>query len=289
MKFKVDSNELGRKLNALLPVVGKNPVLPILEDILFTLNKNTLTLTATDLEMFMQVEIEVQGEEDGSIAIPAKTIATTIKGLHNQTLEFELSNELMKITSAFGSYEITGELAEDFPRVPDLEDLGAKNIVSTTDLLNAIEKTIFCTATDELRPALTGILFTSMELVATDAHKLSRVQLSLNLQEKEFIIPAKVLSLLKSIFRVEDLEIMVAKNHISFSGDSYTLIGRIIDAKFPDYKSILPNNEKQVQVVRQDLLNSLKRVALFANMATTAVVLDIKEDEIIISAEDLDF
>ena len=160
MKFTVASSELQKALTKVNGVVPSKSTLPILENILFVLNKNTLKLVATDLEVSMSANLEVKGAEDGSIAVPAKRILDTVRALPDVQLIFHAdatSNKIKMVTES-GEYNLVGESSEEFPAGPQFK---AENevVLSGSTLGGIISQTIFSVSTDELRPAMTGVLF----------------------------------------------------------------------------------------------------------------------------------
>ncbi len=298
MKFSVSSSELQKKLSLANGVVGANTVLPILEDYLFSLQGNDLTITASNLETTIITSLEVSGEEDGQIAITAKILLDTLKALPEQPVTFDVDDNLkaVTITSAYGKYKLAGDSPEDFPDLPTQED--AQSISLSADLINnALTKTLFATSNDELRMAMQGVYVqieeASVIFVATDAHKL--VKYTFKTEEHEilntFIIPKKGLVLLKNALNSEsEIEMSYNKNNCFFMlGDTQVII-RLIDAKYPDYNAVIPyDNANRLTLERVDFLNSLRRIAIYANKSTNQVVLNITDGSLTISAQDLDF
>lgn len=298
MKFSVSSTELLKRLQIASGAIGSNPVLPILEDFLFTINSNVLTIAATDLETSISTTIDVMSDADGSIAIPAKILLETLKALPQQPITFSINDETYKIeiTSAYGKYGLAGENGEDFPRIPEPDTVDTVSLPAH-NLTQAINKTLFATSNDELRPAMTGVYvqvdFNKMTFVATDAHKLVKYTCTEVASEVStaYIIPKKALNLLKgSLPSTGDVKLSFNKANAFFYFDDTTLVCRLIDARYPDYNAVIPvDNPNMLTLVRSDFQNSLKRIAIYANKTTNQVILDIKETSLTISAQDLDF
>jgi len=160
MNFIVSSSYLLKNLNAIGGVITSNPVVPILENILFEIESGNLTITASDLQTSVMVELQVESKEDGSVAIPAKILIETLKNLPEQPVTFSIDdqNYNIEINSDNGRYKLAGENSADFPKVPEVTD-GYNTIVNSEVLNSAISNTIFSTSTDELRPAMTGVFF----------------------------------------------------------------------------------------------------------------------------------
>ena len=123
MKFTVASNDLQRVLARIIGVVPSKSTLPILENILFDLKKNTLRLSATDLEVSMSASLEVKGSEDGSVTVPAKRLMETIRALSDVSIVFsaDLSSNKIKMITESGEYTLMGESSEEFPALPQFK------------------------------------------------------------------------------------------------------------------------------------------------------------------------
>jgi len=299
MKFSVSSSELLKQLQLAAGSIGSNPVLPILEDFLFTLSGNKLKIAATDLETSITTEIEVMASEsDGSVAVPAKILLDTLKALPQQPITFSINDDnfAIEITSAYGKYRLAGENGEDFPNIPEPESVDTISL-PTNALIQAINKTLFATSNDELRPAMTGVYFqvefNKIVLVATDAHKLVKYtyQDSSSEVSTAFIIPKKALNLLKGALPAgEAVEIAFNKANAFFSFGNTHLVCRLIDARYPDYNAVIPvDNPNTLSISRVDFQNSLKRIAIYANKTTNQVILNINNGSLTVSAQDLDF
>ena len=298
MKFSVSSSDLQKKLSLANGVVGANTVLPILEDFLFVLRGNDLTITASNLETTIITHAEVSGEEDGEIAITAKILLDTLKALPEQPVTFEVDANIraITITSAYGKYKLAGDSPDDFPDLPSEQDSQSLSIHSDM-IQSALTKTLFATSNDELRMAMQGV-FTQIEeseviFVATDAHKLVKYTFKTENQDQTsaFIIPKKGLMLLKNALNNQgEVTLSYNKSNAFFGiGDTQVII-RLIDAKYPDYNAVIPyDNANKLSINRSDFLQSLRRIAIYANKSTNQVVLNITEGSLTVSAQDLDF
>lgn len=299
MKFIVSSSYLLKQLSAINGVITTNPVVPILENFLFEITDGNLTVTASDLQTSMITELQVEAKEDGSIAIPAKILLETLRNLPEQPVTFSIDSNTysIEINSDNGRYKLAGENATDFPKIPTVSDGYAVNMSSEV-LSRAINNTIFATSNDELRPAMTGVFVkldeTNATFVATDSHRLiryRRVDVAADMSHS-MIIPRKALTLLKATLPSELTNVNVEFNasNAFFNFNQVKMICRLIDERFPDYENVIPlDNNNNVVVKKDELLSSLKRIAIYANKTTHQVRLKITGSELMISAEDLDF
>ncbi|MEL6862786.1 MAG: DNA polymerase III subunit beta [Bacteroidota bacterium] len=298
MKFSVSSSDLLKQLQIAGGAIGSNPVLPILEDFLFTIDNNKLSIAATDLETSITTRIDVNADANGSVAIPAKILLDTLKELPQQPITFNVNEDNfgIEITSAYGKYRLAGENGQDFPRIPEPDTVDTIKLPSAT-LTNAINKTLFATSNDELRPSMTGVFFqvdfNKLTFVATDAHKL--VKYTYNTVEGQvstsFIVPKKALNLLKNALPAgDDVTLSFNKANAFFSFGEINLVCRLIDARYPDYNSVIPvDNPHLLTLGRTDFQHSLKRIAIYANKTTNQVILNINAGSLTVSAQDLDF
>lgn len=298
MKFSVSSSELLKQLQIASGAIGSNPVLPILEDFLFKIENKKLTIAATDLETSIATTIDVLADDDFSVAVPAKILLDTLKALPQQPVTFSVNEENhgIEITSSYGKYKLSGENGADFPNIPEADTVDTVKINSQY-LLEAINKTVFATSNDELRPAMTGVYFQvdhdKLTCVATDAHKLVKITTRHLAGEvaTSFIIPKKALNLLKNALPPSDaVTLSFNKANAFFSFGNMHLVCRLIDARYPDYNAVIPvDNPNFMSLNRSDFQNSLKRIAIYANKTTNQVVLDIQDKSLTVSAQDLDF
>ena len=297
MRFEVSSSELLKQLNIASGAINSNPVLPIMEDFLFDVQNNVLTITSTNLETTIITQLAVTADEDGIIAIPAKILLETIKALPEQPITLSVDeNNSVKILSSFGVYKLSGDSAEDFPTPPEEDDVETLSL-NSKKIQKGIVNTIFATSSDELRLAMTGILiqidFTKLHFVATDAHKLVKYTVG-NLSTdiaRSLIVPKKGLNLVKNALSEEcDVVISFNKANIFFSFGRTKIVCRLIDAKYPEYNAVIPvENPFEAIINRKDFLNSLRRIAIYANKSTNQVILNLTKRSMTISAQDLDF
>ena len=299
MKFIVNSAYLLKQLSNINGVITTNPVVPILENFLFELDKGSLTVTASDLQTSMITELQVESKEKGSIAVPARILLDTLKNLPEQPVTFSIdeSTYSIEIISDNGRYKLSGENATDFPKVPNVSnDFTAE--LSSEVLSRAINNTIFATSNDELRPAMTGVYVNLGEknttFVATDGHRLVRYRRTDVKSDNgnAIIIPRKALNLLKATLPTENTDVSVNFNmsNAFFKFGNIRMICRLIDERFPDYENVIPSgNNIKMTISRTDLLGALKRISIYANKTTHQVRLKITGSELQISAEDLDF
>lgn len=296
MKFTVLSSDLQKALSKIIGVVPAKSSMPILENIFFMLDGKNLMLSATDLELYSSVTLEVNGSEDGSITVPAKRLADTMRALPDTSLVFHADMESNKITliTETGEYNITGVAGEEFPKYPEISESKSTTIDGSI-LRNAINKTMFAVSKDELRPSLMGVLFRfredSLTAVSTDGHRLAKYEKhSLpSPVETDVIIPAKALAALLKLTESGEIKIAMNESHVRFTSGSSVLASRVIDETYPNYESVIPqDNNLNMIISREQLLQALRRVSLYANMTTHQIRFSLRENSLTVSAEDID-
>lgn len=299
MNFIISSSTLLKSLQSISGVLSTNNSLPILDNFLFELTGSQLRISASDLENTMKTIVETdEAKEDGRIAIPAKLLLDTLKNFSDQPLSFVIdgSNFGIEISSDYGKYKLVGQNADDFPKSPDIDNPNALTLAGEI-LSNAIDKSLFATGVDELRPVMSGVYCEfdndKLTFVATDAHKLVRYRRTDASASKssDFILPKKPLNLLRqNLSGDEEVKVSYNETIARFNFGSIELTSRLIDGKYPNYEAVIPaENPNVLTVDRMSFLNSIKRVSIFSNKTTHQVKLKVAGSELSISAEDLDF
>ncbi|HCE58499.1 MAG TPA: DNA polymerase III subunit beta [Prolixibacteraceae bacterium] len=302
MKFVVSSTELLSHLASLSRVISSKSTMPILDNFLFHLAESEITITASDLESTLITSLKLDNiEGEGSIAVPAKLFIDTLKEFPEQPLTFQIDDKsyVVEIFSDNGKYSIMGQNAEDYPVLPKLNEEAASSInVSHVALRKGIEKTLFATADDELRPVMNGIYVeltpNFMSFVASDAHKLVRYRRSDAKSDfdSSFILPKKPAGLLKNLLPKEEFDVKIEfdEKNAFFTLSNYKLICRLVEGNYPSYNSVIPTkNPNVMQIDRLQFFNTVKRVSVFSNQASNLIKLNIADNQLVVSAQDIDF
>ena len=298
MKFIVNSTALLRELQKLNGVISSNNTLPILDNFLFDINSNNMTIIASDLETTMMSTISVEADVDGKITIPARILIDTLKTFSNQPLTFIVNTETfgIEMSSEMGNYKLAGQNANEFPKTPKLNGSSITTIKGDI-LANAINKTLFASGNDELRPVMSGMFCElsteQITFVSTDAHKLVKHTRTDIYSDKtaSFILPKKPLTILKNnISENANIKLEFNDTNALFTFNNITIICRLIDGKYPNYEAVIPKeNPNKLTIETASLLSSIKRVSIYANKTTHQIRLKIAGSELQITSEDLDF
>ena len=301
MKFIVSSTALFSHLQAISRVINSKNSLPILDCFLIELQDGTLSMTASDNETTLSTSIEVSDyEEDGRFAVSSKTLLEALKEIPEQPLSFQINSSNLEITVQYqnGKYRLMGQSADEYPQASELNE-GAVQVVMGADILTTgINRSLFATADDELRPVMNGIYFDitteDITLVASDGHKLVRNKTyAAHGEEKAaFILPKKPAKLLKNILPKEqgDVQIGFDDRNATFTLENYRMVCRLIEGRYPNYNSVIPQNNPHKAIIdRASFISALRRVSVFSSQASSLIKLSLSENMMKISAQDIDF
>lgn len=301
MKFTLSSGALNSRLQSLAKVINSKNSLPILDSFLFEVANNSLKITASDSENIMQTTIALdQCEGDGVFAVPSRTILDAVKELSEQPLTFDIDvNALtIKILYQNGIYNFTAQNADEYPRTTAVPDGATLLTIDSSTLADNISRSLFATAQDELRPVMNGIYFDlsadCLAIVASDGHKLVRNQ-NFNIKSDtpaSFILPKKPATLLKNTLSKDGGDVIIKFDdrtaEINFSDTVLTC--RLIEGKYPNYNSVIPqNNPNKMVIDRKALISALRRVLPFSSESSQLVRLSLTAGKLELSAEDIDF
>jgi DNA polymerase-3 subunit beta len=301
MKFVVSSTALSSHLQAISRVINSKNALPILDCFLFELEDGKLSVTVSDSETTMVTSLEVnESDANGSFAVGAKTILDALKEIPEQPLSFEVNVETYEISVQYqnGKYSLVGQNADEYPQSPSLGDNAVRLQMNADLVLTGINRALFATADDELRPVMNGIYFDitteDITFVASDGHKLARSKTfaAKGSERAAFILPKKPASLLKNLLPKESGTITIEfdDRNAVFTLENYRMVCRLIEGRFPNYNSVIPqNNPHKVTIDRLQLISALKRVSIFSSQASSLIKLRMQENLAVISAQDIDF
>ena len=302
MRFTVSSSALSSKLNMLAKVIGSKNSLPILDCFLFQVANGEMSITASDSDNVIKSTLALTDHDgEGEFCVPNRVILDALKELPEQPLHFDVDAAgeavAIKIVYQNGLYNFTGQSAEEYPRTQSMNDACTTISLPTEMLINNISRSLFATANDELRPVMNGIYFDltadALAIVASDGHKLVR---SKNFTIKSespsaFNLPKKPASLLKNILSKDgdDAIIKFDDRSAEIQFTDGVMRCRLIDGRYPNYNSVIPNNPNEVTVDRRGLQSALRRVLPFASESSQLIRFHIESGRFAVSSEDIDF
>lgn len=306
MKIQLQTDILQKKLLFVNRAISTKSQLPILLHLLLETKENTLQISATDLEIGIQVSIPAVIEEEGSITVPAKMFSELIASLPVEKITLQVVNNQLEVTSKKTKTMFQTSKKDDFPKL--FEEKGEEiATIKNSVLKESLSAVVFAASFDAVKPALTGVLISkelhdarqSFLLVATDGYRLSLkktlsedvIQKTNEQQDKldkGILVPARVLREVLGI-KDDDKQIVICisakSNQILFYNDDTLLVGRLIEANFPNYEKIIPQDyETQGFFDREELQKAVKICSIFARETANIVKLSLKKDKIIVSA-----
>lgn len=273
-------------------ITGKS-TMPILEGIYINASKEGLTLIGSDMDVSIETKVDADVIEEGTVVIDSKIFGEIIRKLPNSDVKIEIiESDTVQISCQKSVFNVVYMNYEEFPALPTIDE--EKQIQVPQNILkDMIKSTSFAIAQDETRPILQGILFEmkdkKLNLVALDGYRLAIKTEYLDSDfHIEVVIPGKTLSEVSKI--LEDVESIVnitfTNNHILFNLEKTRIISRLLDGKYVNYNSLLPQEHKLlVEVNKQDLQNGIERASLMAKEGNSNLIkLDVQEDNLVITS-----
>lgn len=289
MKFTVLQQDLLRILQAVSRSVGVRSTLPVLDNLLLSVEDKRLKVAATNLEIGVIKYLPVEVEEVGELTIPAKTLVDLIGGVNSGKVGLQSSGEILTVSSGKFKASLNGIAAVEFPAIPlsstDGISFPKESLLSSSQIL-------FASAVDEGRPVLTGILMTAgngkLDFVATDGFRLAHRQLDLAAAEaaKGFksLIPKRTFEELLRLISEEEVETVKIstsenQNQVVFSLGQTIISSRLIEGNFPNWEKIIPQQIiSRVVVDKEEFIRAIKLAAVFARNEANIVILTLKKN-----------
>ena len=301
MRFTLSSTTLSSHLSTLSKVITNKNAIAILECFLFEVRDGQLILTASDSENVMKATCQLdETDGNGSFAVSSQTILDAVRELPEQPLSFDVDTDklVVKVYYQNGMYNFTVQNAEEYPQTQPLPTNVTRITFDSGVLLANISRTLFATASEELRPVMNGIYFDITPeftaIVASDGSKLVRNR-NFSVRGEgnaSFILPKKPATLLKSVLSKDGGDVVIQFNDrnamINFADG--VLICRLIEGRYPNYNSVIPqDNPNQIRIGRKTLISTLRRVMPFASESSQLVKFVVTQGKIEVSSEDIDF
>lgn len=295
MQFEISREALIKPLQLVTGVVERRQTLPVLSNVLLSLEGELLSITGTDLEVELIGRVSVEpGAIDGDVTVPARKLMDICKSLPDSaSLKFELAEGKIVIRSGRSRFSLSTLPPSDFPNVE--ESSGAVEFsISSQKLKSMLDSTSFAMAQQDVRYYLNGLLVEVsadyLRVVATDGHRLAMDTEMMGITVAEImqvIVPRKgIIELARLLSDGDDeVSIVIGSNHIRATTESVTFTSKLVDGKFPDYDRVLPKGgDKTIVAVRNDLRQSLNRTAILSNEKFRGIRLLLSNNEVKILA-----
>lgn len=274
MRIICTQENLNHGLSIVSQAVGTDATLPVLANVLIQTENGQLKLSGTDIKTGITVKIRGKVEEAGSVTVPAKLLAEYVRSLPQENINLHSQDKILKISCGDFNASLNGIDPDEFPLIPKIKN---KQIcsVNASDLVQMISKVVFAAASDESRPELAGIFlsFTDNQLVlaATDSYRLAEGIIGgakIEGKPQKAIVPARTFTELLHIIgqdTEEKITISLSENEMMFEYGDSSLVTRLVEGQYPDYKQIIPDSfQTQACYDRDQLLQSIKVTGLFA-------------------------
>ncbi len=297
MKFKCSQKALASALNIVNKAVSPNNTLPVLNNILVTVEGKKVTFSATNLEIAIRTVIDADVVNEGSMTVPAKIFTSYIGLLKDGDVELKLEDGMsLAIKASHSETKVKGISSEEFPLIPKVEDATTYEI-PVANFKDAVNQVAFAASSNAVRPVLTGVLFRfkkdELRMVATDSYRLSEKVLKLGAtvkEESDCIVPARTVTELGKILSSAkgNVEVNVSNNQVLFKIGDTTLTSRLIEGHFPDYEKILPKEYKtKTEIDANELGLAVKKVSLFVQETNNNIKLSFTNDgKLVVSTDE---
>ena len=291
MKVRVPLSELNHKMNAISGVVPGKTTMPILSTVLMSAENGIFSISATDLDISVTSKVNGTVTEEGKIAVPAKKLTEIVKSLAGDEVALDTEGDKLTLSCGKSRFVMNARSAEDFPKLPKQE--GKTSFAIDPEIVGElVQKTTYAVSTDLTRPALCGVLWEvdrkGISMVATDGHRLAKVEIALDLgsvQKMDVIVPPKALGTMRIYAEGEkEVRISIGENSISFDMKETTIYSRLLEGPFPNYQRVIPaKNEKELVVSRAALAEATKRVSILSDTLTKQVVFSIGKTKLVLN------
>jgi DNA polymerase III subunit beta len=289
MKLQVTQENLAKALNTVARVASGRNTLPILSNVLLKTTKNRLSISATNLDIAITHFIGSKIDKEGSITVPARLMQDFVTNLPDSVLKLDLDSNKLHINNDQYQSTINGVVADEFPVMPAIS--GGVNItVDAAEFKKALSQVVFAASSDDARPVLTGVYFHNhngeITVAATDSYRLAEKQLTKNKEPINFLVPSNAASDLLRIISdsVKEIKITHDDQQVRFEVGDITLVARLIEGNYPDYRKLIPMKFATVaKLKRSDFINIAKVSSLFARESAGSITVHVDSDENVVS------
>lgn len=301
MKITISKQVLYQTLTAIGKVINPKSLQPILSDFFFSVKDGRLAVVASDNDITLEAVLELsEFEGEGEIALPAKSLLDALRDIPDQPINVYIDTDTLAVTIAYlnGEFNLIGQSADEYPE-SDKSQFSADTInIPSAVLYDGLSRTIFAVANDELRPVMNGVFVSAdsegITFVASDGHLLSYSRSTgVRTDNKvSMVLPKKSVALIRTLIDKDSDTVLVGSdgNRAYFTMPGFTMKCRLVDGRYPNYKSVIPqDNPFEIIVDRMTMIGVLKRVSVSCPAESGLVKLSISSDKINISAQNHDF
>lgn len=271
MRLSLPKADLTRLLTATTRVVESRSRVPILENVLLSVEDGRFTARATDLDVEVSTSIAVLDATNGSTTVNAKLLADIAKKAGGD-VSLELEDGVLTVHSGRSRFRLATLPVDDFPSFT----AGGFDTEFDVDLASLVAPVSFAISTEETRWYLNGVYLHVLDgrlvAVATDGHRLSRHNGGAATEFEAVILPRKLVGILPK----GNVHVSLSKTKVRVATDDTTITSKLIDGTFPDYQRVIPTgNDKIVVVDHKALAAAVERVSVISSERGRAVKLEI--------------
>jgi len=293
IKFKVTKEAILDGLQRVQNVVSTRTTLPILSNVLVQASTGSLSLTTTDLDVGVRCKVEAEVSKAGSTTLPARKLFSILKEVPAAEIEVEVDDRnAASIRCGSSFYKIMGLPEEEFPQFPE-SGAGKALKIEQAVLRDMLKKTAYAVSNDETRYVLNGVFMgfkgDKLTIVATDGRRLALIEHDIEVpkgSEAELILPTKAVSELERLLADKgDVKLSIGENQIIFELDGTTLVSKLIEGTYPNFRQVIPTETKErVPMERELLLSALRRASILASEKSQSVKLNFAKNTLTITA-----
>ncbi len=290
MELTVNRTDFLHELAPMMGIVERKSTIRVLSHVLVDASGDGVRLAATDLDVSLRSKLSAEVQKEGGIVVPAKKFHEIVRACSGDELRLKVEEgNSLELRAGRSRFRIHGLSVEDFPKLPEID--GEALTFPFATLKGMVGKVLFAVSTEDSRFQLNGALLKlkdgSMELVATDGHRLALVenQIEGSVEAEGILIPRKALQELLRLDVDGDVELARGENHLAFHMDERTLTCRILDGTFPDYERVIArDHDKKATLSTAELIEAVQRVSLLTGDRLRSVRCDFSSDEVTVSA-----
>lgn len=283
MKLKVTQENLTKALGYVARVANPRGTLPVLANVLLSVEGNRLKLAATNLDIAISCYVGAQVQKDGSLTVPARLFQDLVSSLPSGVIELEQDDMRLKVQTEHYKSIINGVSAEEFPVMPAI-DKGITWQIPAPELKQGLQQVVFAASGDESRPVLTGVYFYTADGVlyaaSTDSYRLAEKRFIKTDKSIQLLVPANALQDMLRIINDQagDVQVVCDEQQVLFQAGDVELVARLIEGNYPDYKKLIPQEFQTTAVLaRSELANITKVTSLFARESSGSIVLSVDD------------
>ncbi len=283
MKVYCNRELLQKNIASADRITGKNLSLPILNTVLIVAEQKELVIRSTNLEVGVEFRVPASVEVKGSIALPGSLLANTLAVIQDEEdIALSVEQGVSTIKTKSKTLTVKGFSPDDFPTIPIIQD-GDSFTISVEDFIQGVKSVVMSSSQSEVKPEISSVYIhqkehDSITFVATDGFRLSEKTIKegkITLSQGVIIPIKNIQEIIRLFDGIEgDMQVVVSKNQISFTGENFYITSRVIQGIYPDYGQIIPKgNTTEVILIKEDLLNALKLSSFFADKFNNVVFL----------------